>query len=144
MTVAISDTGFGIPLEDQKNIFDEFHQSERTAARGYGGMGLGLAITRRLVEMHGGKINCISSGEEGSGTTFYFTLPIQPEALPEDQDAEEIRPEESVLVISQDAPTAEQLSAYLENQGYLVTLDGCWIEFFKVRANTYQPIQQRL
>jgi signal transduction histidine kinase/DNA-binding LacI/PurR family transcriptional regulator/AraC-like DNA-binding protein/ActR/RegA family two-component response regulator len=139
VTVAISDTGFGIPLEDQKNIFDEFHQSERTAARGYGGMGLGLAITRRLVEMHGGKINCISSGEEGSGTTFYFTLPIQPEALPEDQDTEEIRPEESVLVISQDAPTAEQLSAYLENQGYLVTLADVGSNFLKLERTLSSP-----
>lgn len=73
---SVSDTGLGIPQQDQAIIFDEFRQSERTSARGYGGMGLGLAITRRLVELHGGTIGLMSSGEEGHGATFYFTLPI--------------------------------------------------------------------
>ena len=73
---AVSDTGSGIPQQDQGIIFDEFRQSERTSARGYGGMGLGLAITRRLVELHGGTIGLLSSGEEGHGATFYFSLPI--------------------------------------------------------------------
>ena len=73
---AVSDTGLGIPQGDQGIIFDEFRQSERTSARGYGGMGLGLAITRRLVELHGGTIGLLSSGEEGRGATFYFSLPI--------------------------------------------------------------------
>ncbi len=73
---AISDTGLGIPQQDQGIIFDEFRQSERTSTRGYGGMGLGLAITRRLVELHGGTIGLLSSGEEGHGATFYFSLPI--------------------------------------------------------------------
>ena len=51
--VSVFDTGMGIPREEQGKIFDEFEQSERTAVRGYGGIGLGLAITRRLIEMHG-------------------------------------------------------------------------------------------
>jgi AraC-like DNA-binding protein len=56
-------------------IFDEFRQSDRTAARGFGGLGLGLAVCKRLVELHGGEIGVISSGEERSGSTFYFRLP---------------------------------------------------------------------
>ncbi len=75
VTVSISDTGLGVPREDQEVIFDEFRQSERTVARGYGGLGLGLAICRQLVELHGGKIGIQSSGTEHGGSTFYFTLP---------------------------------------------------------------------
>ena len=75
-TVTVSDTGVGIPAEELETIFDEFHQSERTAQRGYGGMGLGLAISRRLVEMHGGRLGVKSSGEEGAGSTFTVFLPV--------------------------------------------------------------------
>lgn len=74
--VSVSDTGVGIPVAEQQTIFDEFRRSERTLARGYGGMGLGLAISKRLVEMHGGEIGVQSSGEEGAGSTFYFKLPL--------------------------------------------------------------------
>jgi signal transduction histidine kinase/DNA-binding response OmpR family regulator/ABC-type sugar transport system substrate-binding protein len=74
--VSVQDTGLGIPLEEQEAIFDEFRQSERTAARGYGGLGLGLAICKRLIELHGGEIGVRSSGEEGGGSTFYFSLPV--------------------------------------------------------------------
>ena len=73
--VSVEDTGLGIPLHEQSAIFDEFRQSERTTARGYGGLGLGLAICRKLVEMHGGEIGVSSSGLEGEGSKFYFSLP---------------------------------------------------------------------
>ncbi len=74
--VSVIDTGLGIPLHEQKVIFDEFRQSERATARGYGGLGLGLAICRKLVEMHGGEIGVYSSGDEGGGSMFFFSLPI--------------------------------------------------------------------
>jgi signal transduction histidine kinase/AraC-like DNA-binding protein/CheY-like chemotaxis protein len=75
VTISVQDTGLGIPVEDQKVIFDEFQQSERTALRGYGGLGLGLAICKRLVEMHDGEIGVCSTGKQNGGSTFYFTLP---------------------------------------------------------------------
>ena len=77
LTVGIHDTGLGISEDEQDLIFDEFRQSDRTTARGFGGLGLGLAICKRLVEMHGGEIGVYSSGEEGEGSTFYFTLPTK-------------------------------------------------------------------
>src|SRR5512136_1604462 len=85
VTVSVSDTGLGIPPRDQENIFDEFRQSERTASRGYGGLGLGLAISRHLIELHGGEIGVRSSGMEGEGATFYFGLPVvtEPTGVPE-------------------------------------------------------------
>ncbi len=73
---SVCDTGLGIPIEEQENIFDEFYQSNRSSTRGYGGIGLGLAITRLLVEHHGGKIGVTSNGEEGGGSNFSFTIPV--------------------------------------------------------------------
>ncbi len=77
--VAVRDTGMGVPVGEQAAIFDEFRQSERSIARGYGGLGLGLTICQRLVEMHGGQIWVESAGEEGAGSTFRFTLPVMKE-----------------------------------------------------------------
>lgn len=76
ITIKVSDTGLGVPAEEQDAIFDEFRQSERTIARGFGGLGIGLALCRQLVEMHGGQIGVYSAGEENAGSTFYFTLPV--------------------------------------------------------------------
>jgi signal transduction histidine kinase/AraC-like DNA-binding protein/ABC-type sugar transport system substrate-binding protein len=76
--VRVGDTGLGLPAADQQAIFDEFQRSERTILRGYGGIGLGLAICKRLVEMHNGVIGVESSGVEGAGSEFYFSLPMIP------------------------------------------------------------------
>lgn len=73
--VLVRDTGLGISFDEQQAIFNEFHQSERSVTLGYGGLGLGLAISKRLIEMHGGTIGVNSSGKKGAGSTFYFTLP---------------------------------------------------------------------
>ena len=80
VTVTVRDTGLGIPPDEQGLIFDEFRRSERSITRGYGGLGLGLAICRRLVELHGGTIGLHSTGQEGAGSTFTFTLPTVPAA----------------------------------------------------------------
>jgi signal transduction histidine kinase/DNA-binding response OmpR family regulator len=72
--MSVSDTGIGIPQEAIKRIFDRFYQVEKSLTREYGGIGLGLAITRGMVEVCGGEI-CVES-EEGKGTTFVITLPL--------------------------------------------------------------------
>ncbi len=78
----MGDTGLGVPLEEQAVIFDEFRQSERTAARGYGGLGVGLAICREIIRLHGGEIGVRSSGLENGGSTFFYCLPtLSPAAL---------------------------------------------------------------
>ncbi|MBE2268031.1 MAG: helix-turn-helix domain-containing protein, partial [Anaerolinea sp.] len=71
----VSDTGIGIPQHEQQLIFDEFQQSQRTSGLGYGGLGLGLAICKRIVELHGGQITVQSSGVEGEGSAFTVRLP---------------------------------------------------------------------
>jgi signal transduction histidine kinase len=73
--VTIGDTGPGIPAEEAERIFDEFYQLTRPGIESRG-VGLGLAISKKLVEMHGGKIGVRS--EIGKGSIFYFTVPVQP------------------------------------------------------------------
>src|SRR4051812_18687109 len=72
--VSVSDTGVGIPREDLHDIFDKYAQARSRATRSEKGTGLGLYITRQLVELHGGKISVQS--EVGRGSTFSFTIPV--------------------------------------------------------------------
>jgi signal transduction histidine kinase/DNA-binding response OmpR family regulator len=116
--VAVTDSGMGIPLAEQEVIFDEFRRSERTASRGYGGMGLGLAISRRIVELHGGKIGVISTGADGAGSTFYFTLPIA--EWPEEADARPDSRLDTVLLLTERAGRAEMLAQHLRSRGFQV------------------------
>ncbi len=120
--ISVSDTGLGIPTNEQNLIFDEFRQSTRTSARGFGGLGLGLAICQRLVEKHGGEIGVCSSGEEGKGSTFYFTLP-RLQGLAAAPEVERLPAEmHQILLLVKDAAGAEQLKAHLTGQGLKVDL----------------------
>ena len=75
LKVSISDTGIGIKPKDRERIFQPFEQVDGSPSRRYQGTGLGLALTKRLVEIHGGRI-WVESGEGGSGSTFSFLIPI--------------------------------------------------------------------
>src|SRR5208337_1929888 len=70
----VEDSGIGIPADKRELIFQSFAQVDESHTRTYGGVGLGLAISRDLVERMGGTISCVS--EEGVGSTFSFTLPF--------------------------------------------------------------------
>src|SRR5579859_2788000 len=118
--VEICDTGIGIPAGEQAAIFDEFRQSERTAQRGYGGIGLGLAISRRLVELHGGQIGVRSSGVEGFGSTFYFTLPAF-ESAPVNTETTAVRAR-SVALLTEGPAGGRGLCAYLQQRGFDVQI----------------------
>ncbi len=118
VTVAVSDTGVGIPAGEREAIFDEFRQSERTARRGYGGMGLGLAISRRLIELHGGRMRVESSGAEGAGSTFYFTLPALAEPEPGAGRSDERAG--TVLLLTERMGSGAALRAHLAERGFAV------------------------
>jgi signal transduction histidine kinase len=76
---SVSDTGIGIPADQLDAVFTEFKQVDATIAREFGGSGLGLSITKKFVEMHGGRIWVQSKLNEGS--TFHFTIPLNREAV---------------------------------------------------------------
>jgi signal transduction histidine kinase len=73
VNISVTDTGEGIPPEDLPNIFERFYRVDRSRTRATGGSGLGLTITKRLIEAHGGEIHV--SSELGKGTTFTILLP---------------------------------------------------------------------
>ena len=75
ITISVTDTGIGLKPEDLEHIFTPFAQVETSRSRKYQGTGLGLSLTRSLVELHGGKIWAESQGE-GKGSTFRFVIPI--------------------------------------------------------------------
>jgi two-component system, sensor histidine kinase len=75
LRVSVQDTGIGIKKEDLNRIFDPFEQADSSMSRRYQGTGLGLALTKQMVELHGGRIWAESEGEE-KGSTFQFVIPV--------------------------------------------------------------------
>jgi signal transduction histidine kinase len=78
--VAVSDDGIGIPPEKLPRLFERFYQVDGSATRRYGGMGIGLALCRAIVQAHGGRIWAESRGE-GHGSSFYVSLPLTKETF---------------------------------------------------------------
>ena len=122
VTVSVRDTGLGIPPAEQQTVFDEFRRSERSITRGYGGLGLGLAICKRLIELHGGTIGLHSTGQEGAGSTFYFTLPtVEPPAQLQKPRAAALS-DQRVLVLINRAGAGERLCNHLRQRGFEVQI----------------------
>jgi protein-histidine pros-kinase len=108
LVVAITDTGIGIKAEDLGKLFREFAQLDASLAREYGGTGLGLALTKRLVELHGGTVTAASPGK-GLGSTFTVTLPLRPPA-----------PRGRILVVEDDDSIRTAVAEALRNAGFEV------------------------
>ncbi|MEX5744056.1 ATP-binding protein [Massilia sp. X63] len=81
LVIGVRDQGIGMDRELTKRVFDLFTQAERSSDRSQGGLGLGLALVRNLVELHGGTVGCSSPGP-GKGSTFVITLPLAQGAAP--------------------------------------------------------------
>jgi len=71
----VRDTGEGIPEADLPHVFERFYRGEKSRSRATGGAGLGLAISRGIVEAHSGQIGVVRTA--GQGASFYFTLPFR-------------------------------------------------------------------
>src|SRR5690606_1035296 len=77
--IEVRDRGEGIPLDKLDQIFEMFAQADRSIVRASGGLGIGLTLVRRLVQMHGGSVHAQSDGP-GTGSTFIVRLPVSARA----------------------------------------------------------------
>jgi len=123
--VMVSDNGQGMAPDIQAQLFQPFVQGDKTLDRSQGGLGLGLALTKRLLELQHGEIEAFSGGEN-QGTSILIRLPLcaQPEALPpaERQPAVVARTKRRVLIIEDNRDAAETLSQALQLHGHEVAL----------------------
>jgi signal transduction histidine kinase/DNA-binding response OmpR family regulator/HAMP domain-containing protein len=139
--IAVRDTGIGIAPEDQARIFEEFQQARHQVTKSREGTGLGLALTRKFVELHGGRIWVES--EVGTGSTFTFTIPMHVElmvAVPGDGQAPGTNGTNglphapalptvdgtgaTVLLVEDDPNAVALLSLYLQGAGFQVVVAG--------------------
>src|SRR5215510_1878826 len=122
--ITVSDTGKGIGPDFLPYVFERFHQSDTSSARRHGGLGLGLALVKYLVELHGGTIEVASAGED-QGATFKVTLPVRAVATPiGEADSPPVVVESSgeltgvrALVIDDEKDARELLEAALKHYG---------------------------
>ncbi|HEU5323713.1 MAG TPA: response regulator, partial [Methylomirabilota bacterium] len=131
--ITVSDTGIGIRPEFLPFVFDRFRQADGASTRRHGGLGLGLALVRHLVELHGGTVEAESAGE-GHGATFRVRLPMSfappraddppaavPAPPPATLDALPSLEGLHVLVVDDEADARELIRLILEGRGALVT-----------------------
>ncbi|MBD2524486.1 PAS domain S-box protein [Nostoc sp. FACHB-133] len=127
--IQVSDTGKGINPDFLPFVFDYFRQADGTTTRTFGGLGLGLAIVRKVVEMHGGKVQAESPGE-GLGATFTVELPLlvrSEQVRREENESLDSQPESSllsdtqVLVVDDEPDIRDLVSFILQDYGVQVT-----------------------
>jgi PAS domain S-box-containing protein len=118
--VSVSDNGIGIPEELQSRVFDLFVQGERALDRAQGGLGIGLSVVKRLVEMHGGSISVHSEGQ-GHGSRFEMRLPLLERVAPAEAHAPamQVTPRR-ILVVDDNEDAADSLTMVLQLDGHEV------------------------
>jgi signal transduction histidine kinase/ActR/RegA family two-component response regulator len=124
VVISVSDDGLGIPPERLDDIFEMFNQVNRVLDRSQGGLGIGLALVRKLVELHGGSVEAASAGPN-KGSTFTVRLPLAspapPAAVSVPPPAQPVGERTRVLVVDDNDAAAEMLSLMLQTIGYDTT-----------------------
>jgi len=127
--IQVIDDGIGMTPEMTKHAFDLFAQAERTSDRSSGGLGLGLALVKSMVELHGGNVTC-KSGGLGQGSTFSIWLPLLLEKTDRSLDLfTETGPQPEhvtslrILVVDDNIDAAEMLKLFLEAMGHEVLVE---------------------
>ena len=119
VVITIADSGSGIAPSLLPQVFDLFVQSRRTLDRSHGGLGVGLAVVKRLVEMHGGRVRALSDGE-GKGSTFEIELPRTVASAQEimETQADQLS-SRRILVVDDNVDAAETIVALLDMKGHI-------------------------
>jgi signal transduction histidine kinase/ActR/RegA family two-component response regulator len=120
--VRVRDTGIGIPANMLANVFDLFTQVDRTLDHSQGGLGIGLTLVRRLVELHGGSVQATSGGAN-QGSEFVIRLPLllETERAPgtwEEENGLAARPRRRILVVDDNMDASQSLAKLLELTGH--------------------------
>ncbi len=139
-TVRVADDGIGIDRDMLGRLFEPFSQADDSLHRGLGGLGLGLALVKGLVEMHGGRVEARSEGR-GRGTEITLTLPLltEAEATPASPEAAPAPPRPlRLLVVEDNLDAAETLKTLLEMNGHEVAIAHDGHEGIAV-ARSYRP-----
>jgi PAS domain S-box-containing protein len=134
-SVRVRDTGIGIPKDVQANVFDLFHQEETSLARTQGGLGIGLTLVKRLVELHDGRIEVRSEGR-GTGAEFRVILP-RAHGRPTEEPADAVRGivtarSVRVLIVEDNADAAESFKMLLELWGHEVRVVGDGLDALRI------------
>jgi signal transduction histidine kinase/ActR/RegA family two-component response regulator len=157
LTVAVTDSGPGIPEEVRARLFRRFEQADNSVGRRYGGTGLGLAISRELAEMMGGRIDCESEPGQGAVFTLRLTLPIAAEAPAAPAAAPEevlpVSPRRQQVLLAEDHPVNQRVIQAILGDSVELTIVGdgqAALEALRARAfdlilmDTHMPVMDGL
>jgi signal transduction histidine kinase/ActR/RegA family two-component response regulator len=124
VAISVSDNGLGVPSDCLDDVFQMFNQVDRSLHRAQGGLGIGLALVRTLVEMHGGSVVAESAGLN-RGSTFTVRLPLAPsesaELAPSSERAPIAGQHDRILVVDDNTDAADLLALMLDQAGYETT-----------------------
>jgi PAS domain S-box-containing protein len=143
VVVAVRDDGIGIPAAALPNIFDLFSQVDRSIERSTGGLGIGLALVKGLVEMHGGTVEAASPGQ-GKGSTFTVRLPVledraePPPAAPAEAWPDSSRSNRRILVVDDSRDSAASMATMLQLLGNEVRTAHDGLEAVRI-AGQFRP-----